>query len=139
VLAAQKPNVPNAPTTTIAGSNVQITWTLSSDGGSAVTSFSVRIRQVDEVTFTPDLTDCNGSNQSIISALTCSVPISSLLLSPYNLPWGSSIYAVVSATNIYGTSALSTPGNGAVILRIPDPPINLMEDTTNKSPTTIGL
>ena len=71
--------------------------------------------------------------------MSCSVSIASLRLSPFNLPWGSDVYAIVSATNVYGTSALSTPGNGAVILTVPDAPVNLSELKTDKSPTTIGL
>jgi len=55
------------------------------------------------------------------------------------LPWGSDVYAIVSASNVYGTSAFSTPGNGAVILTVPDAPVGFEELKTNKSPTTIGL
>jgi len=62
-----------------------------------------------------------------------------LIVSPFNLTWGSSVFAIVSATNNYGTSSFSSEGNGAVILTLPDAPINLKELTTNKSPTTIGL
>jgi len=54
---------------------------------------------------------------------------------PYNLPWGSEIYAKVTAINIYGESLSSSEGNGAVILTYPDPPINLVEDWTLKSDT----
>ena len=46
-------------------------------------------------------------------------PPSTLLAAPYNLPYGSSIYAKVTATNDYGTSARSEEGNGAVILTVP--------------------
>ncbi len=52
----------------------------------------------------------------------CTVPITDVLTAPYNLAWGSSIYAKVTATNAYGTSAASDVGNGAVILTNPDPP-----------------
>jgi len=39
--------------------------------------------------------------------------------------WGMSVFATVSATNIYGTSTDSISGNGAVILTVPSKPINL--------------
>ena len=55
------------------------------------------------------------------------------------MPWGSDVFAIVSATNDYGTLSFSSPGNGAVILTEPDAPANLQELKTNKSPTTIGL
>jgi len=48
------------------------------------------------------------------------------MASPYNHAWGSSIYALYSATNIYGTSIDSAEGNGAIILTVPDAPINLV-------------
>lgn len=43
---------------------------------------------------------------------------------PFNLPWGSSIYVIISSTNVYGESIYSSVGNGAVILTIPDAPVS---------------
>jgi hypothetical protein len=43
--------------------------------------------------------------------------------SPFELPWGSSVFVKVSAQNIRGTSAFSTPNNGAIILTYPNAPI----------------
>ncbi len=39
--------------------------------------------------------------------------------------WGMSVFATVSATNIYATSTDSISGSGAVILTVPSKPINL--------------
>jgi len=61
------------------------------------------------------------------------VPINTLRTTPYNLPWGSSINAKVTAINKYGNSVESEVGNGAIILTYPDPPVNLIEDWTVKS------
>jgi hypothetical protein len=47
-------------------------------------------------------------------------------VSPYSLPWGSSIYAQVQAYNSYGDSYYSSAGNGAIIYTYPDAPINLV-------------
>jgi hypothetical protein len=44
---------------------------------------------------------------------------------PFNLVWGSSVYAKVIAGNVVGSSQASSIGNGAVILTVPDSPINL--------------
>jgi hypothetical protein len=44
---------------------------------------------------------------------------------PYSLPWGSNIYSKVIVYNVYGESTISEYGNEAVILRLPDVPINL--------------
>jgi hypothetical protein len=56
------------------------------------------------------------------------VPISSLTVYPYYLPWGTSVYAKIQAYNSYGDSYFSEIGNGAIIFTNPDPPINLMMD-----------
>ena len=52
----------------------------------------------------------------------CSIPISVFLVSPYNLPFGSSIIVQVTASNLYGSSN-PVIGNGAVILTLPTAPI----------------
>jgi hypothetical protein len=52
------------------------------------------------------------------------------------MAWGSSVFARISATNAYGTSSFSTAGNGAIIVTVPDAPVNLLNNaaqtTTNK-------
>lgn len=71
------------------------------------------------------MTNCDGSQPQIISDLSCSIPISVLRASPFFLNWGQSVYAKVIAGNIVGDSDYSAVGNGAVILTVPDKPINL--------------
>ena len=99
----------------------------------------IKIRQSDGITFTEDITDCNGLESQIITSMSCSVPIATLKASPYSLPWGSSVYAIVSAINIVGTSAASAEGNGAVILTNPDAPTSLANDATVTLSTQVGL
>jgi len=50
------------------------------------------------------------------------------MAAPFNLPWGSSVYAKVIATNIYGNSLPSNFGNGAIILTYPDAPTTLQNN-----------
>lgn len=69
----------------------------------------------------------------------CFVPVSIVLAAPYNLPWTSSIFATVSATNAYGTSADSAPGDGAVIVTVPNPPTNLANNSTLTTAYQIGF
>jgi hypothetical protein len=45
----------------------------------------------------------------------------------------------VLATNSKGSSTLSNVGNGAIIVTYPDPPISLTENTSVKTPTTLGI
>ena len=103
---------PVAPTTTITGSYVEISWTAPANGGSAITGYNVLIRQSDASTFTT-YSSCTGTTT------ICQVLISDLQASPYFLPNGASVYAVVRALNFIGNSAYSPPGNGAV-LTVPD-------------------
>ena len=86
-----------------------------------------------------DLTNCDGSNPTIISALSCSIPTIVLNASPYNLPWGTDVYAKVLASNIYGSSPLSVSGHGGIMVRIPDSPINLSENTSLRNATTLAI
>jgi len=114
-----------APITSITGADrtfVKITWTAPYDGGSVISAYKILIRSSDGLTFLQELTSCDGTNSVIIAANSCTIPIATLMASPFNLPWGSSIYAKMTATNIQGTTPESPVGNGAVILTFPDTP-----------------
>jgi hypothetical protein len=139
ILAAQLPDQPSAPTTAIDGDNVVITWALTDYRGSPITSYTIKIRESDELTFTETLPTCDGTQATIVDTRTCSVPIATLRTAPYNIAWGSSVYATVSATNVYGTSTDSPAGNGAVILTVPTEPINLANVPTLTNGVQIGL
>jgi hypothetical protein len=58
------------------------------------------------------------------------VPESVLRANPFNLAWGASIYVKVTAVNVKGTSPESAEGNGAVILTVPDAPVDLADSPT---------
>lgn len=133
VLAAETPATPSAPSTVVNGNFVDITWSAPDNRGSEITSYITRIRTSDGVTFMEDLTNCDGSDSSIVASASCSVPISTLRASSFMLPWGSSIYAVVTAINLYGPSAESASGNGATILTNPDTPLDLEEYTLGRN------
>jgi len=45
----------------------------------------------------------------------------------------------VVATNLYGDSTESSEGNGAVITTSPDAPVNLAENTSQRTKSTLGL
>ncbi len=62
-----------------------------------------------------------------------------LTIDPFNLPWGSSVFATVLATNIIGSSTTSLGGNGAIILITPDAPSNLVNVAAITTATQIGL
>jgi hypothetical protein len=102
ILAAQAPARPAAPQTVFQPDSVTITWKTPNDGGSPITGFTVSIRESDGESFTVDAAYCDVS-----TALTCTVPVSTLRAEPYSLEWGSSVYAKVVATNAYGDSLAS--------------------------------
>ncbi len=139
VLAAQIPDTPIAPSTTISATNVtlSISWTAPNAQGSPILGYMIYIRTSDGVTFTSDQTNCNGANSVILANAQCSIPISTLRSSVYNLPWGSSVWAKVVAYNLYGNSVVSPAGNGAVILTLPDAPTTLAETVSQRSSTSI--
>ena len=138
-MAAQIPDIPSAPTTTINQASIIITWPLPFNGASAITAYTVRIRESDGATFTEDVTHCNGATALIISQRTCTIPVSVLTSAPYSHDWGVEIYAIVSATNIIGESEYSVPGNGAVMLTVPDAPENLENVPSQTNGSQIGL
>jgi hypothetical protein len=74
-----------------------------------------------------------------VSTTSCTVPISVLQASPYNLAWGASVHATVLATNVVGSSVASTAGNGAVITTNPNPPTSLANNAAITSASVIAL
>jgi hypothetical protein len=116
-----------------------ISWDLPDSRGSAITQYIITIKESDDVTFTTELVVCDGSNTNIIANRACTVPITSLRSSPFNLAWGSSVFAKLIAINVYGTSVESSTGNGAIILTIPDAPITLAGDPDLTTGTSVGL
>lgn len=139
ILCAQIANVPAAPITSVSGSNVVISWVAPYNGATPITSYTITIRQSDTLTYSTQLTNCNGADPAIVAATTCSIPITVLRSDPFNIEWGSSIHAKVLATNIVGSTSFSADGNGAIILTVPDAPVNLANVVTITSGSQIGL
>jgi hypothetical protein len=109
----------------VSGSNVIINWVAPYDGGSTITGYTVEIQQSDLTTFTT-YTGCTDT------AVSCTVPISVLQAAPYNLAVGSSVYARITAINAIGSSAYSSPGNGAIL------PANTVPSTPAAPTTSIS-
>jgi hypothetical protein len=140
ILAAQIPDIPNAPTTTISDRwNVVIDWTAPYNGGTPITSYTIEIRTTDAQVYAIDSTDCNGADSTIMAETQCTVLVSTLRAAPFSLTWGASVYAKITATNYLGDSIVSLVGNGAIILTFPDEPINLENNLEVTWGTTIGL
>jgi hypothetical protein len=118
---------------------VQINWARPNNRGSAITGYIIKIRHSDELTFTEDTVNCDGSNSANKDATSCAIPFATLRTTPYSLPWGSSVFAKVTAINTFGQSAESASGNNAVILRVPDVPIMFQNVPAVTNRAQIGL
>lgn len=139
ILAAQNPQKPAAPTTTFDTTQVIVDWSAPFDEGSTITKYEIYIRTNDAVTYSLELTYCDGSVAQIVSDTRCEIPVSTLRVAPFNLYWGDSVYAKVIAFNMYGQSLESDTGNGAIIITYPDAPLFLEEDLNYRDWTTLGL
>jgi len=64
------PATPVAPTTSVLGNKVIISWVAPNNNGADIVSYSIQIRQANG-SFTPDLTNCNGANAGILGLRTC--------------------------------------------------------------------
>jgi hypothetical protein len=49
------------------------------------------------------------------------------------------VWAEVFAYNVYGNSATSSEGNGAIMLFYPDSPVSLTEDFSLRTISTVGF
>lgn len=66
IFHALVPEQPAAPTTTISGDNVVVTWLAPSENGSTISSYTIAFRESDGITFTEEVTNCDGVDSSIV-------------------------------------------------------------------------
>ena len=133
ILAAQYPEAPTDISTYFTGTSVIIKWAAAYNGGTAITAYDIEIQHTDGVSYSADMVNCDGSTLLIVVEKQCTVPVSTLLNAPFDIPFGSSIFARVKAYNVIGSSEWSEAGNGALIVSVPSKPTNLQnvpEQTT---------
>lgn len=118
---------------------MQIIWIAPYDGSSPITNYIITILNADGVTYSTELSNCNGSVSSIVTGTNCIIPIHVLRSAPFFLDWGTSVFAKVIASNIVSNSLTSPAGNGAIILTVPDAPINLANVISQTLGEQIGL
>ena len=82
-------------------------WSAPYNGGSAITSYKIMFRTDDGISFVEDTSICDGTIASVVALRSCTIDNYDFNGAPFNLAWGSSIYAIVIATNIKGSSASS--------------------------------
>jgi len=124
IRADEVPAQINPVTTEVSSTSVIIKWTKpSTDNGSPITAYRVKIRQkTPNTTFTELVADCNGASPAIVAMALpqCTMLISALTTGPYLLEQGDLVAAVVNAYNIEGWGPVSTVNSvGALIEVIP--------------------
>lgn len=72
ILAAQIPDQPEAPTTSIVpvsflNDNLRIEWLAPNNRGYHITSYIIKIRTSDGVSFTEDVVDCDGTDPVVMA------------------------------------------------------------------------
>jgi hypothetical protein len=103
-----------APTTQVSGTAVQVTWNAASSGGLPVTAYLTLVVN-SEGRFLP-APSCNGTQSSVLSSRSCTIPITSLTSAPFELVQGSLVQAKVAALNAVGTGVFSAANpTGALI------------------------
>jgi hypothetical protein len=129
ILCATLPSTPVAPVTSVVASNVIVTLTPPTDNGLAITSYTVYLLNSAGV-WAQELTYCDGTDLTIVSSASCTIPLDTLTASTFSLNLGDDVLAKFLATNAYGSSGTSVQGNGALIVLIPDAPLTLTDDPT---------
>jgi len=106
--------------------------------GASISSYRISIKQKDG-TYSEQMQYCDGSDSDFVSSRRCEIPLLTLQDDPYNLVQGDSVVAIVTGTNLYGESAESLPGSGAIIVRVPSSPVGLADNTAVTDASRIGL
>lgn len=101
------PAVPAPPTTSVIANNMIVQWVAPASNGSPITSYRVKLQEKSGV-FSEELTKCDSANSALVTELKCTIPLLTLQATPFLLLLGDSIYATVTATNVYGESAASS-------------------------------
>jgi hypothetical protein len=86
---------------------VTITWLQPADGSDTITAYLVEIKDSSGA-WQAENTYCDGTDSAVISALTCTVPMSALTASPYSLAFDALVEVRASARNSYGWGAVSS-------------------------------
>lgn len=84
------PATPVAPTTSVSGSNVIVTWTAPYNNGSPLTAYNIYLR-MSTLVFALETTHCDGTTSTIIAATSCTIPFSALTSSPFSLVLNNSV------------------------------------------------
>jgi len=94
ILAAQIPDTPVPPTVTVSATNAIVSWVLPYNGGSVITTATVKLKQTDGF-YSTELSSCDASSSPVFLARSCTIPLATLRTGPFSLSQGDSIISVV--------------------------------------------
>ena len=115
LLCAYIPLPPVTVTTSNTIDNVNVIWSGPTTNGSPITSYKIFILQNDQLTYTQESVDCNGSDAAVVSNRECNIQLTTLLASPYSLVLNDPDSIKITPINIYGESEMSTASSGTFI------------------------
>jgi hypothetical protein len=99
---------------------VTISWVAPSSNSESIDAYIIKISDSTNSNYYEDTTDCDGSTTTVITNMACTIPMSTLTSSPYNLVFGDLVDVIASAHNSNGYGSYS-PDNtaGATIRTVP--------------------
>lgn len=115
LVAAGKPAQLSPISTSLSGSSVVASWSVSDTGGLPVTGFTLQFETSQAGTFATYSSSCGGS----ALATSCTIPMSTFTSSPYSLTQGTLIVGVIQATSSIGTSDASAVNTQGVVVQVP--------------------
>ena len=115
LLCAFVPDPPMTVVTVNTNEVVTVAWSEPVSNGSPVTAYKILVEEKDTGVFTQEAVDCDGTSSGVVTSKQCSIQLTTLKASPYNLVQGDNVNIRVVSVNLYGDSAQSFTGSGAVI------------------------
>jgi hypothetical protein len=100
VTPSDVPGKASIPTTANSGTAVVVSWTAPNSHSSTIDAYAVLFKKSDG-TFSTELTACDASTSAIVAAMTCSVPMATLITLT-GLTLDSTIQVKVQAHNANG-------------------------------------
>ena len=113
-----------APSTSIDSftGGVKIQWTAPYNNADTITKYKIEILTDTDATapsaYIESTSFCDGSTASALSSLSCLVPMSALITSPYSLDYLEKVTVRASAYNYYGWSVVSPSNTAGATIRV---------------------
>jgi hypothetical protein len=122
ITAATIPTATSEPALSIVGTGVEISWTEPSDtGGDGIPIVAYKIELLlTDGTYKEDLVDCDGTDSTIVSTLSCSIPMATLTSTDailgFSYAQADEVAARVTATNAIGEGAVGALSSTTTVL-----------------------